>query len=83
MKIEKMDLFDSTSLTTILLNQIRDKRDALRKEADRINEVYNMLINQIARGDITNTEDIDAAISWINHSNLTPIEIITVIKEGK
>lgn len=84
MKIEKMDLFDSKSLATTLLNQMRDKRDALRKEADRINEVYSMLINRIAYGDITDTNDIDAAIAWINHSNLNPIEIIDIIiKERK
>lgn len=83
MKIEKLDLFDSTSLTTTLLNQIKDKRDRLRTEADRINETYNMLINRIAYGDITDTKDIDAAISWMNHSNLSPTEIIDIIIDKK
>lgn len=82
MKIEKMDLFNSSSLTTSLLNQLRDKRDSLRAEADRINEVYCMLINRIAHGDITDTNDIDSTVAWLNHSNLTPTEIIDqIVKE--
>lgn len=83
MRIKRTDLLISNSLTTSLLKQLRDKRDSLRAEADRINETYNMLINRIGHGDITDTNDIDAAISWINHSNLSPTEIIDIIIDEK
>lgn len=40
-------------------------------------------VRLIQDGRITDTEDIDCAIAWLNHSNLEVWEIVNKVLEGK
>lgn len=76
MKIEKDDTITCTSLTFKLLQQMTCRAHDLRLQAERIDDLNFVLINYINAGVITDTEQIDAAWAWFNHSNLDTDEIL-------
>lgn len=76
MKIEHMDICDSSTLAFKLLQEMTNKANTLKKEAERIEEVNRMLVYRIQQGKPTDTGDILRALSWLSHSTLTPEEII-------
>lgn len=76
MKFESMDICDSNTLVFQLLQQMTDKANILKKEAERIEEVNRMLVYRIQSGKITDIDTINCAISWLAHSDLEPQEII-------
>lgn len=76
MKLELMDICDTSTLAYKLLQQMTDKAKTLRKEAERIEEVNRMLVYHIQVGKITDVETIMCAISWLSHSALEPHEIL-------
>lgn len=85
MKIQKGDLYSCNSLTFALLNQLEEEERRIRLQANRICELDIALTNSIQEGKITDTDEISCAISWLNHSNLSPIEILNKVldKERK
>lgn len=85
MKIQKGDLYSRNSLTVALLNQLEEEERRIRLQANRIWELDIALTNSIQEGKITDTDEISCAISWLNHSNLSPIEILNKVldKERK
>lgn len=76
MKIEHMDICDSSTLAFKLLQEMTNRATALKKEAERIEEVNRMLVYRIQQGKPTDTGDISRALSWLTHSTLTPEEIM-------
>lgn len=85
MKIQKGDLYSRNSLTIALLNQLEEEERRIRLQANRMWELDIALTNSILEGKITDTDEISCAISWVNHSNLSPIEILNKVldKERK
>ena len=82
MKIERNDLADCSSLTFNLLRQIDEKANAFREKAIRLDQLNCALIHYIHENKITDTEQIDAATAWENHSNLSIEEIMKIIIEN-
>lgn len=76
MKIEHMDICDGSTLAFKLLQEMTNRATALKKEAERIEEVNRMLVYRIQQGKPTGTGDISRALSWLTHSTLTPEEIM-------
>ena len=85
MKIQKDDLYSHNSLAVTLLKQLQEEKKKLLSQADRIGNLDIILTNYIQDGKITDTDEISCAISWLNHSNLSPIEILNKVldKERK
>ena len=79
MKISYNDLMNRNSLPCIILERLDSERKALEKRAERIRELDNALVNLIQDGRITDTEEMDCAIAWLNHSNLEVWEIVNKI----
>lgn len=82
MKINQNDICYNDTLTYRLLSEISAKADALRKESERWNKVGEYVVLAINEGKITDTEALDNAIAWLNHSSLTPVEIFEKITEN-
>lgn len=76
MKIEHMDICDGSTLAFKLLQEMTNRATALKKEAERIEEVNRMLVYRIQQGKPMDTGDISRALSWLTHSTLTPEEIM-------
>ena len=76
MKVSYDDLMNRNSLVVSMLDQLDSERKVLEKRAERIRELNNALVSLIQEGRITNIEDIDCAIAWLNHSNLEVWEIV-------
>lgn len=76
MEIEHMDICDGSTLAFKLLQEMTNRATALKKEAERIEEVNRMLVYRIQQGKPTDTGDISRALSWLTHSTLTPEEIM-------
>lgn len=83
MIIKKDDLYCSNSLTVTILNQLEKDRKQLEKQASRIWQLDIGLVAYIQEGKITDTNDIDLAISYLNHTDLEPIEILHIITEER
>ena len=81
MKFTHMDICDCTTLPFKLLQTLTDRANYLQKQADRIRELNHYLVYSIQEGCITDTDDIDAAIAWLDHSTLSPGEILEKICE--
>lgn len=81
MKIQKDDLYSRDSLTAALLNQLAEEKRRLRSQANRIEQLDFILTAYIKEGKITDTNEISCAISWLYHSNLSPVEIIENVLE--
>lgn len=82
MRIDKNDIVDTSSLTFTLLQQISDKADRFREKAIRLDRLNCALVHYIHENKITDTEQIDAAIAWENHSGLSIEEIMKIILEN-
>lgn len=76
MKIEHMNICDCSTLAFKLLQEMTNRANTLKKEAERIEEVNRMLVYRIQQGKPTDTGDISRALSWLTHSTLTPEEIM-------
>lgn len=72
-------LTDCNSLVFKKLEAMTKKAEALKAEAQRIEELNRILVYRIQMNRLTNPEDIDCAISWLEHSNLSVDEIIKKI----
>ncbi len=82
MKIEKDATITCTSLTYKLLKQMTDRARNLRQQAERMEDLNRMLVNYIHAGIITDTEQIDAACAWCEHSDLEAYDILENVLEG-
>jgi len=81
MKIEKNDIADRSSLTFTLLQQISKEADSFREKAIRLDRLNCALVHYIHSDKITDTKQIDAAISWEKYTNLSIEEIINIVLE--
>ena len=79
MKISYNDLMDKNSLPVKMLAQLDAERKILEKRAERIRKLDIALVNLIQDGRITDTEEINCAIAWLNHSNLEVWEIVNKV----
>lgn len=79
MKIEKNDIANCSSLAFTLLQQISKEADNFREKAIRLDRLNCALIHYIHSDKITDTKQIDAAISWEKHSNLSIEEIMSIV----
>lgn len=82
MKIKKDDTITCTSLTFKLLQQMTDRARNLRQQAERIDDLNRMLVSYIHLGIITDTEQINAAYAWYEHSDLEAYDILENVLEG-
>lgn len=86
MKMKKDDLYSHSSMMTVtLLNQLEEEERRIKAQADRLWNLDTAITAYIQEGKITDTDEISCAISWLNHSNLSPMEILNKVlnKEGK
>ena len=83
MKMQKDDLYSCNSLTVALLNQLEEEEKRLRAQADRIRGLRVALTTYILEGKITDTEEINCAISWLHHTNLSPMYIVEQVIDKK
>ena len=81
MKIEKYDLHDKNSLPSKQLQELSDYANYLRAKEQKIEALVNLISHYIREGKITDTQQIDAARAWFEHSNLCVSEIIDKIME--
>ena len=79
MKIEKNDTTDGASLAYALLTQISKEANYFRTKADRLDELNRTLIYYIHSNKITDTQQIEAAVSWEKHTNLPIQEIMNLV----
>ena len=73
------DLTDCASLLYNLLENMDKEAKELETKAKRIKELNRILVYRIQNNKITNIEDVECALSWLNHSNLTIDEILEKI----
>ena len=73
------DLTNCTSFLFNLLENMDKEAEELEIKAKRIKELNRVLVYYIQNNKITNIEDIECALSWLNHSNLTIDEILEKI----
>jgi len=83
MKLTYNDLSDTRTVPFKMLEKLDAERKVLEKRAERIRELNIALVRLIQDGRITDTEDIDCAIAWLNHSNLEVWEIVNKVLEEK
>lgn len=76
----KDQLTDCTSTLYRTLKDLLNEAQELRNKADRINNLHNCLVYNIQNDCITEQEQINSAIAWLHHSNLSVEEILTLIK---
>lgn len=79
MKITSMDICDCSTYSFQLLQRLTEHAQYLQKQAKRIEELNQCLVYNIIEGIITDTDEINAAIAWLNQSALTPDEIMEKI----
>ena len=79
MKITSMDLQDCSTYLFQLLQRLTEHAQSLQKQAERIEELNQCLIHNIIEGIITDTNEVNAAIAWLNQTMLTPDEIMEKI----
>lgn len=79
MKISYNDLMDRTSPIVKMLEQLDSERKELEKRAERIRKLDAALVSLIQDGRITDTQEINCAIAWLNHSNLEAWEIVNKV----
>ena len=73
------DLTNPRTLIFKKMEQLTNEAERLEEHAKRIRQLDRSLTYLIQCGRITDTEDIDCAIAWLNHSNLTATEIINKV----
>ena len=83
MKVTYDDLMDNRTVPFKMLEKLDAERKILEKRAERIWKLDVALVRLIKDGRITDTEEIDCAIAWLNHSNLEVWEIVNKVLEGK
>lgn len=76
----KEQLTDCTSATYETLQRLDEKAESLRKEAQRYSDLNEYLVIGVLDGWIIDPQQIDCAISWLEHSDLPVSEIIRKIK---
>ena len=81
MKIEKCDLRNENSLPSKQLQELSNYANYLRVRAQKIETLAYMINHYIKEGKITDTQQIDAARAWFEHSNLSVSEIMEKIME--
>ena len=82
MKINKEDTTYSNSMAFKLLQEMTDYSRYLRQKAERMEELNCLAVMYIHEGIITDTEQIDCARAWFNHSDLEPYEIFKKVLEN-
>lgn len=81
MKIEKYDLHNENSLPSKQLQELSNYANYLRVRAQKIETLAYMINHYIKEGKITDTQQIDTARAWFEHSNLSVNEIMEKIME--
>ena len=76
MKIDRMDIFNNSTLAFNMLKAMSNEAKTIQARANRIMDTNQLLIHYIQEGKITDSADIDCAQAWLNHSDLTPEEIL-------
>ena len=79
MKITSMDLQNCSTYSFQLLQRLTERAQYLQKQAERVEELNQCLIHNIHEGIITDTDEVNAAIAWLNQTTLTPDEIMEKI----
>lgn len=76
MKITYGDLTDSSMLVANQLQALIKEAEKLEAQVKRIRSLNHVLIYLIQCKKITDTEDIDCAVAWLKHSDLSVKEIM-------
>ena len=81
MKIEKYDLHNENSLPSKQLQELSNYAYYLRVKEQKIETLIYMINHYIRTGKITDTQQIDEARAWFEHSNLSVSKIMEKIME--
>jgi hypothetical protein len=76
MKIQKDDLYDNGSLITRQIKEFDVEIQALTNRVERMRNLQHLIINGVREGLIVDTNTVDLAMSWLNHSQLSADEIM-------
>ena len=76
------DLTDCTSPLFKMLESMNKEAEKLEQKAARIKELNRILVYRIQNGKITDIEDVNCALSWLDHSDLPVEEILKIIEKN-
>lgn len=76
----KEQLTDCTSVLYNTLQELLNEVQELRQKADKINNLHSCLVYDIQNNRITEQAQVDCAMAWLRHSDLSVEEILTLIK---
>jgi len=76
----KDQLTDCTSVLYNTLQELSDEVQKLRQKADRIYMLQRCLVYDIQNDRITEQEQVDCAIAWVHHTDLSVETILTLIR---
>ena len=82
MKITYDDLTDTRTAPFEMLTQMDKEAERLERQAQKIRKLNCAIVRLIQDGRITDTKDIECAITWLYHSNLEPWEIVNKVLEN-
>ena len=76
----KDQLIDCTSILYNTLQELLNEVQELKQKADKIDNLHRCLVYDIQNDRITEQEQVDCAIAWLRHSDLSVEEILTLIR---
>lgn len=68
--------FSDTFTYQYFKKEFLDKIDDLRKEAERLDNIYTVFLNELQKRKYIPFEDFECFLAWCNHSDKTPTQII-------
>ena len=76
MIIKDEDLYSKNSPIVQLLNDLEQKEQELRRQADRVYNLNLYIVRAVKDKRITNMKDVYDIVHWLDSTDLEPIDIL-------
>ena len=76
MIIKDEDLYSKNSPIVQLLNDLEQKEQELRRQADRVYNLNLYIVKAVKDKRITNMKDVYDIVHWLDSTDLEPIDIL-------
>ena len=76
MIIKYEDLYSKNSPIVQLLNDLEQKEQELRRQADRVYNLNLYIVKAVKDKRITNMKDVYDIVHWLDSTDLEPIDIL-------
>ena len=76
MIIKDEDLYSKNSPVVQLLNDLEQKEQELRRQADRVYNLNLYIVKAVKDKRITNMKDVYDIVHWLDSTDLEPIDIL-------